>query len=388
MPQSHPSDPGIPGPSNKSVESLRSRLPEDIQSLKPPLRLIFWELTSACNLHCVHCRAVPAERRSPDELAFDEASVFLRELSSFAKPVVVISGGEPLIRPDIFRIASLASSLGLAVALATNATLVTPDTAREIKKSGIRRVSVSFDGATSETHDNFRRVPGAFEKAWCGVEYLKQEGIPFQVNTTISKHNVDELAAILDMAITRGAVALHVFLLVPAGCAKDIPASEMLSAVDYERVLGWVYERSKDSPIPIKPTCAPHYFRIVHQRARKEGFERVTETHSLDAVTKGCLAGTSVCFISSKGEVYPCGYLPVSAGNIRKRDFKQIWEKAEVFRLLRDEENLKGKCGCCEFRRVCMGCRARAYGMTGDFLAGEPFCSYKPKRKTTSRPDV
>jgi radical SAM protein with 4Fe4S-binding SPASM domain len=223
-------------------------------------------------------------------------------------------------------------------------------------------------------------VPGAFEAAWRGIENAKAAGLPFQINTTVSKHNIDEIPDILDLAIKRGAVALHIFLLVPTGCGKEIADEEMIDPGEYERVLNWFYERSKDAGIALKATCAPHYFRIVRQRAKAEGVQPPTHSHGHDAMTKGCLAGSGVCFVSHKGEVYPCGYLPVSAGNVRLQDFKSIWEDAEVFRVLRDEDNLQGKCGDCEYRRVCMGCRARAYACTGNYLAPEPYCVYEPKR--------
>lgn len=344
-------------------------------------RLVFWELTTACNLKCIHCRAVPTEKRSPDELSTSEARVLIDQIASFAKPVIVLSGGEPLVRADVFEIASYAKSKELPVALATNGTLITPKIAQAIKESGIRRVSVSIDGPDAASHDRFRQAYGSFDAALQGIEYLKRDGIPFQINTTVTKQNVDQIPAILKLAVSRGAAALHIFLLVPTGCGKEIADDEMIEPAEYERVLNWLYDRSKDSKINLKATCAPHYFRIIHQRARTEGAKIASETHGFEAMTKGCLAGSGVCFVSSKGEVYPCGYLPISAGNIRQAHFKDIWDNAEVFRRLRDEDNLHGKCGYCEFRRICMGCRARAYALTGDYLAPEPYCIYEPRKR-------
>ena len=341
-------------------------------------RLVFWELTSACNLKCIHCRACPAEERSPDELSTEEGMRLIDQIVSFAKPVLVLSGGEPLVRPDLFEIAKYGASSGLRIALATNGTLVTPEIARKAKESGIQRVSVSIDGPDAESHDGFRCVPGCFEAAWQGVENFKAAGMPFQINTTVTKHNVESLPEILDLAVERGAAALHVFLLVPAGCGKEIADDEMITPEEYERVLNWLYDRSKDSQIGLKATCAPHYFRVMRQRAHAEGSKIAVETHGFEAMTKGCLAGSGVCFVSHAGEVYPCGYLPISAGNVRERHFREIWEDAEVFRILRDDANLRGKCGYCEYRRVCMGCRARAYGCTGDYLGPEPYCVYEP----------
>jgi len=341
-------------------------------------RLVFWETTTACNLKCIHCRACPVEQRSPDDLTTEEGRRLIEQIASFSKPVLVLSGGEPLVRPDIFEFAAHASSLGLRVALATNGTLVTPEVARKAMDAGVQRVSISIDGPDASLHDSFRRVPGCFEAAWRGAETFKAAGMPFQINTTVTRHNIASLPEILDLAVERGAAALHLFLLVPAGCGKEIADEEMIAPDEYERVLHWLYDRSKDSKIALKATCAPHYFRVMRQRARAEGAPITAETHGFEAMTKGCLAGSAVCFVSHAGEVYPCGYLPVSAGNVRKQHFREIWENAEVFRVLRDENNLHGKCGYCEFRRVCMGCRARAYGCTGDYLGAEPYCVYQP----------
>lgn len=344
-------------------------------------RLVFWETTTACNLKCVHCRACPVEERPPDDLTLEESKTLVDQIASFARPVLVLSGGEPLVRPDVFEIASYANESGLRVALATNGTLVTPEIARKILESGIQRVSISIDGATAESHDSFRRLPGAFDCAWEGVERIRAEGVPFQVNTTVTRHNIDEIPQILELAKKRGAVALHMFLLVPTGCGKEIADDEMIRPDEYERVLNWFYDRSKDAGIGLKATCAPHYFRVMRQRAKEEGIRITPETHGFEATTKGCLAGSAVCFVSHVGEIYPCGYLPVSAGNIRRENFRDIWENAKVFEDLRDEDNLRGKCGCCEYRRVCMGCRARAYGTTGSYLDPEPYCVYEPKAR-------
>ncbi|HET6457245.1 MAG TPA: heme b synthase [Armatimonadota bacterium] len=349
-------------------------------------RLVFWELTSACNLKCIHCRACPIDQRSPEDLTTEEGKTLIEQIASFAKPVLVLSGGEPLVRPDVFQLAEYGTSQGLRVALATNGTLVTPEVARQIKDSGIQRVSVSIDGASAKSHDAFRGTLGAFDDAWLGIENIKAAGVPFQINTTVTKHNIAEIPDILSLAIERGAVALHMFLLVPTGCGKEIADDEMIEPQEYERVLNWFYDRSKDVKIGLKATCAPHYFRIMRQRAKEEGIRITPETHGFEAMTKGCLAGSAVCFVSHKGEVYPCGYLPVSAGNVGTQHFKDIWESAEVFRVLRDEDNLHGKCGYCEFRRVCMGCRARAYGYTGNYLDPEPYCVYEPRRTKNDEP--
>ena len=343
-------------------------------------RLIFWETTAACNLKCIHCRASALDFRSPDDLSTEESFALLDSIASFAQPVMVLSGGEPLVRDDIYDIVSHGTSLGLRIVLATNGTMLTPEAARRLKEVGIRRISVSIDGASAGTHDAFRRQQGAFDAALAGIENSKAAGIPFQINTSITRHNLAEVPDILDLAVRIGTVALHIFLLVPTGCGKEIADEEMITPQQYEDILNWFYDKSKEVPISLKATCAPHYFRIMRQRAAQEGVKITPQTHGFEATTKGCLAGTGVCFISQKGDVYPCGYLPVLAGSVRKTPFPEIWNESELFRVLRDESLLEGKCGPCEFRNVCGGCRARAYAETGNFLTEEPYCAFTPYR--------
>ncbi|MDD5617107.1 MAG: heme b synthase [Candidatus Methanoperedens sp.] len=346
--------------------------------LKPP-RLIAWELTNACNLACIHCRASAIIDPTPDELSTAEARHFVDELVEY-KPIIILTGGEPLLRSDVYDIAKYASGHGLRVVLATNGTLLTPDIAKKLKDAGIQRVSISIDGSTKETHDNFRGETGAFEAALRGIDILKNAGLSFQINTTITKRNLTEIPNIYELALTLGASALHIFLLVPTGRGEEIE-SEEIPPEEYERVLNWFYDKSRTSRIQLKATCAPHYFRIMRQRTKAEGIKITRETHGLEAMTKGCLGGSGFCFVSSTGNVYPCGYLPALAGNIRQKPFKMIWEKSKVFNDLRDPGKLKGKCGDCEYRAVCGGCRARAYAATGDYLDEEPYCVYVPPKK-------
>lgn len=343
-------------------------------------RLIFWETTTACNLKCIHCRASAADYRSPEDLTFEESTRLLDQIACFANPVIVLSGGEPLVREDIFDIAAYGTMLGLRMVLATNGTLVTPNVATRMVDAGIQRISVSIDGPNASSHDHFRRVTGAFDEALAGIENAKNAGLPFQINTTITKQNIDDIPEILNLAVDMGAVALHIFLLVPTGCGKEIADEEMIAPGQYEEVLNWFYDKTKEVKIGLKATCAPHYFRIMRQRAAQEGMAITPETHGFEAMTKGCLAGTGVCFVSHKGEVFPCGYLPVEAGNVRDTPFPEIWRDSELFKVLRNESLLEGKCGPCEFKSVCGGCRARAYAETGNYLTEEPYCTYTPYR--------
>jgi heme b synthase len=343
------------------------------------LRLVFWETTAGCNLECAHCRRIDvASSLMKNDLTFEESCRMIDGLLEVGRPILVLSGGEPLFRPDIFDIARYATGKGLIVALATNGTLVTPDVARKVKDSGIQRVSISLDGLGA-THDQLRKLPGSYDMAIRGMKALQDAGMPVQINCTIARHNVHQVKEIYQNAIGLGAVALHIFMLVPVGCGVTIAEDQMLAPEVYEDVLSWFYEVSKEKKIETKATCAPHYFRIMRQKAKEEGIQITPQTHGMAAMTKGCLAGSAICFISHKGEVFPCGYLPVEAGNIHKDRFKDIWESSEVFANLRDPDALKGKCGVCEYKKVCEGCRARAfYEKNGDYMEEEPYCTYEP----------
>ncbi|MCW5979266.1 MAG: radical SAM protein [Bryobacteraceae bacterium] len=347
-------------------------------------RLVFWELTTGCNLRCIHCRASATELMSPQDLSYSECCHVVDEIAEYAPLILVLSGGEPLWRRDVFDIARRAKSKGLRVALATNGTLVDEAMALRIHDAGIERVSISLDGADHATHDTFRGHQGAFHSAIRGIKCLNELGVSTQINTTVSRHNEHQLPDILKLAQDLDVDAFHMFLLVPVGCGLTIQDEQAVTGADAERILNWFYERSLDSRLELKATCAPHYYRIMRQRraeSRRAG-ESVPELarEGMHAVTKGCLAGAAVCFVSHQGEVYPCGYLPVSAGNLRHDRFRDVWENAPIFQQLRDTGNLEGKCGICEYKNVCMGCRARAYGMTGDYLGEEPFCIYEPKQ--------
>jgi radical SAM protein with 4Fe4S-binding SPASM domain len=374
------------------------------------LRLVFWETTKACNLSCRHCRAVPQRSLGPRELTTRRAFDLIDDIAKVAKPVMVLSGGEPLFRPDLFDIGEYGVETGFRMALATNGTLVNERIAAHIADAGFSRVAISLDGALADTHDRFRGLLGSHDLALRGLRNLRAEGVSVQINSTIAKHNVTELPKLLELALSIGADALHLFMLVPVGCGLEIAPAEMLPADEYERVLHWFDEQSKDCPIDLKATCAPHYYRIRAQRIEDERSRGdLTSTfiapgtkakaapaftshtgashpphgahghgQALSAMTRGCLAGTSVCFISNEGAVYPCGYLPVGAGDTRVQKFADIWNQSPVFRDLRDPDALDGKCGVCRYQSLCGGCRARAYAATGSFLAEEPFCSYQP----------
>lgn len=345
------------------------------------LRLVAWETTRNCNLACMHCRASATRGPFAAELDTRASMHLLDQIAEVAKPIVILTGGEPLLRPDIFEIATYGTARGLRMVMAPNGTLITKALAREMAKAGIKRISVSLDGATKTSHDRFRGVEGAFDGAVRGIKMAKDAGLEFQINTTITKINLNEIPQIQELAIELGAVAHHVFLLVPTGRGKYIVDQE-ISAAEYERTLNWFYDQRAKTPLQLKATCAPHYYRILRQRAKQDGTSVTFKTHGLDAVTRGCLGGTGFCFVSHRGTVQPCGFLDVNCGNVTRTSFVDIWQRSAVFLSLRNYKKLKGKCGKCEFVSVCGGCRARAYEATGDFLAEEPLCSYHPAALT------
>ncbi|MEW6118045.1 MAG: radical SAM protein [Nitrospirota bacterium] len=341
---------------------------------------IAWEITRRCNLKCVHCRSSSElEIKGHPDFSLEEAFRIIDDIASYAKPVVVLSGGEPLLRKDVFEIAKYGTEKGLRMCLATNGTLVTDDICAKIKASGIRMVSMSLDGSTAEVHDNFRNEKGAFNGTVNAAKLFKKNGIEFLFNSSFTKRNQEEIPKVYKLAKELGATAWYMFMIVPTGRGEEI-MNELISKEDYEKILDWHYRMEKgESDILVRPTCAPHYYRVVLQKQKEEGakFERRTLKFSTGG-SKGCLAGQLICLIDVDGNVLPCSYFPKSAGNIRQQSFKDIWEHSELFKDMRNFKGYKGRCGSCEYVNVCGGCRARAYSIHGDYLAEEPFCSYVP----------
>jgi len=366
MKQQHPKTEGHPPHSRPKAQ-------------QSTLRLVAWETTRNCNLSCIHCRASATTGPHSGELDTAEAFRLLDQIADVGDPIVILTGGEPLLRKDIFDIAAYGTAKGLRMVMAPNGTLITEAVAKKLIDSGIKRISISLDGATPQSHDSFRKVDGAFDGAVAAMKIAKKAGLDFQVNTTITKTNLEEIPKIQELAVSLGAVAHHIFLLVPTGRGKYIVDKE-INAAEYEETLNWFYDQRDKTPLELKATCAPHYYRILRQRAGKEGKSVSFDTHGLDAVTRGCLGGIGFCFVSHRGDVQPCGFLAANCGNVRRQSFADIWHHAEVFKNLRNFDKLKGKCNPCEFKRVCGGCRARAYEATGDYLAEEPLCSYLPRK--------
>lgn len=314
------------------------------------------------------------------ELSTGEVFKIMDNIAKAYSPIIVLTGGEPLYRADIFDIASYAASKGLKVALATNGTLIDEKMAKKIKDSGVARVAISIDGGDASVHDSFRAIPGSFNAALNGLRNVQKAGVETQINSTIAKHNVHQVADIFNLALNMKVNALHYFMLVPVGCGVTIADSEMLSPDRYEQVLNWMYDQLiVHKEMELKATCAPHYYRIIRQRAKQDGIKLNLKTHGMAAVTRGCLAGSAVAFISRLGIVQPCGYLPVAAGDLKTQTFEDVWEHSGVFANMRDSSMLKGKCGACEYKVVCAGCRARAYYQTSNYLDEEPYCIYEPE---------
>lgn len=345
------------------AEEEKGRRGEGGVSSDWPLRMVAWELTRNCNLNCLHCRARSDSGPHGNELDLPACKRIIDEILAFSSPTVILTGGEPLLRPDIFEIIEYGRTKGLRMVMAINGTLLTPAKARRLKDAGIIRISMSLDGKDALSHDGFRQVEGSFQSVMAAAAMLREVDLPFQINTTVTRMNLSDLDEIRHLVRQIGAVAWHVFLLVPVGRGEGLRGEE-LNAVMYEDVLQWLYSVEKEGSLEIKVTCAPHYYRIVKQKG---------ETPK----SAGCLAGKSFLFISNLGIAQPCGYLEVSAGDVRRDGVEEVWEKSPVFRTIRDLKAYRGKCGGCSFLKICGGCRARALQLKGDMLEEEPYCSYR-----------
>lgn len=343
-------------------------------------RLIAWEITRRCHLQCRHCRASSRDQPYDEELSRHEIKRTLENIASFSKPIIILTGGEPMLREDLYDIASHGKGLGLTMVMAPCGRLVTPDAIRSMQASGIARISLSIDGSTAASHDDFRGRQGSFDDAIRAARVAHDLGMPFQINTTITKANAHEIEDILALAIALGAVSFHPFLLVPTGRGSHLAHLEP-SPDEYETLLRKIKQLSRDTGISVKPTCAPHSFRIQrHSRGNTAPF---------DSSGRGCMGGTGFAFLSHIGRVQICGFLDIACGDLRTSayNFETIWTTSEVFQRLRTPEAYKGKCGICEYHAVCGGCRARAYAWTGDYMHPDPSCVYEPRNTSLSPRD-
>jgi AdoMet-dependent heme synthase len=349
--------------------------------------LVIWELTQACDLACVHCRACAVEKRHPLELTTAEGFRLLQEIHSFGEPLMVFTGGDPLKRPDLFDLLNESVRLGLRTTVTPSATpLLTPEAIERIHKCGVARMAISLDGPDAESHDGFRRVDGSFERTILALEYAQRIGLQTQVNTTVSRHNVSRLGEIAQWVERCGARLWSVFFLVPTGRAI---ALEDLTAKEYEEVFAYLYGLSKTVPFDIKTTEAQHYRRYVAQQRKAEGVSGGMRQAPPEVIQRqaGINDGKGFVFVSHTGEIYPSGFLPVSAGNVRRDSLAAIYRESPLFRSLRDASRLEGKCGVCEYRNLCGGSRSRSYALTGNMMAEEARCVYSPAQKpiTSSR---
>jgi len=328
--------------------------------------IISWNTTNACNMHCAHCYR-DAGCRAEDELSTAEGKKMLTEIARAGFKIMIFSGGEPLLRPDIIELVQHASNLGLRPVFGTNGTLITPEMAVKLKAAGTMGVGISLDSLDAEKHDRFRDFPHAWEGAVRGMRNCRAAGLPFQIHTTVMDWNASELEAITDFAVAEKAVAHHFFFLVPTGRAATIEA-ESLRAEAYEDVLTRIMKKQQTVDIELKPTCAPQFLRIAAQMGMKTRFRR------------GCLAGTAYCIVSPRGKVQPCAYLNMEIGDVRRQPFDEIWRTSEVLQRLRTMD-YTGGCGSCDYKRACGGCRARAaYYHEGDYMAEEPWCLYHGRK--------
>jgi putative heme d1 biosynthesis radical SAM protein NirJ2 len=316
-------------------------------------------------MYCEHCYR-DAGAKASDELNTEEGKALIDEIAKAGFKIMVFSGGEPLMREDIFELVSHARSRELRPVFGSNGTLITPEVARKLKESGAMAMGISLDSVDPFKHDKFRSTIGGWEGAVEGMRNCRGAGLPFQIHTTVVDWNYNEVEELTDFAVSIGAMAHHVFFLVPTGRAVNIE-QESLRAEQYEELLHRIMKKQQQVDIELKPTCAPQFMRIAKQMGMKMRF------------TKGCLAGTSYCIISPTGDVQPCAYLNTKVGNVRETPFSEIWKNNEVFNRLRNE-NPQGGCGSCGYNKICGGCRARANYYHGDYMAEEPWCVYHGRK--------
>lgn len=357
----------------------------------PELRLVALEVTRSCPLSCRHCRGDSLSGEYENELTLTEIEKIFDNISTFATPIIIITGGEALTRPDIFDIARKSSSRGFRTVLATCGQLLDDQTALNLIENGISRISISLDGASAEKHDSFRGVPGAFVSAVKAMDTARRNGLEFQVNSTITVLNIGEIETLYRLSLDKGASGFHPFLLVPMGRGASL-TDIALSPEEYEKALVKIAGIASNSPIEIKPTCAPHYSRVIRQTGNTAALKN-THGHSVSSSGTqskdnsprfgGCIGGKHFAFVSHRGKVQLCGFLETEAGDLRENgmDFKSVWESSELFLKIRDVDSYKGKCGVCGYRYLCGGCRARAYYLNGDYTAEEPDCIHLPHIK-------
>jgi len=345
--------------------------------------IAIWEVTQACDLACVHCRASAQPERHPEELTTAEGKELIDQIASWKVPVFVLTGGDPIKRPDLFELIRYARTVGVRVSLTPSATpLLTRDVVVRLKEAGLARLAVSMDGASAATHDAFRGLSGSFARTLDAVRWANEVDLPVQINTTFSRRNIGEIDQIVSLMEELRIALWSVFFLVPTGRGK---LNDLLSAEEFEGVFEKLHQLSRSATFDIKTTEAQHYRRFVLQNKvaeKRSGImpsEARVSKDEIGRAPRGLNDGKGFVFISHKGEVFPSGFLPLSAGSIREQPLETIYRESPLFRNLRDVSQLEGKCGACEFKQICGGSRARAYALTGNPLGEEPCCAYVPK---------
>jgi len=328
-------------------------------------RLIAFEATGRCRFQCRHCRA-SAGAAGGEDLTTDSCRRVLSAIADCGPCTLILTGGEPMERPDILDLIRHGKDAGLHMVMATCGYLIDDRTIVQLKEAGIEALSFSLDGAAADTHDLFRQAKGAFDAVVRASDLARKAGVRFQINTTISRINVGEVIAIAELAERLGASCFNPFILVPTGRGADL-ADQLLDPVEYETLLNELLRIQRQSRIALRVTCGPQFTRVVRQSNAEK---RVGVVH-------GCMGGREFGFVSRRGDVQACGFLDVPAGNLVRNgfDFRAIWERSDLFRALRDRQNVTGKCRLCPYLETCGGCRARAFAACGDFLASDPICT-------------
>ncbi|MEM4243423.1 MAG: radical SAM protein [Candidatus Bathyarchaeia archaeon] len=344
--------------------------------------VLSWNFTRKCNLKCAHCYINATTQELADELTTEESKRLIDQICEVSRPLLILSGGEPLLRPDVYEIIRYGASKGLKMGLGSNGSLIDDAAARRLKEAGIETVSISLDSHIPAQHDEFRGVAGSWEKAVGAIKALRENGVLVQVNTTVTQQNYDQIDDIMALAESLGVENFHLFFLVPTGRGAKIAD---ISPAKYEGMIKTAFAKAARHKLNVRPSCAPQFMRI----AKDMGLD-------MRQWIRGCIAGLYYCRVYANGDVTPCPYLPIKLGNVREKSFKEIWFGTNMFRALRDFNALKGKCGVCEYKAACGGCRARAYGLSsdfidycgdlhepsevkGDYLAEDPWCVYQPK---------
>ena len=356
--------------------------------------IVIWETTQACDLSCVHCRACAQPQRNPFELSTAEARGLIDQIAEMKVPVFVLTGGDPLKRPDIHELVQYAHQRGVHTSMTPSATpLLTKEAIAGLKQDGLARLAVSLDGLTAEIHDAFRRVPGSYQWTLDAIRWARELGLPVQINTTITRRNFDDFDSMVQLLETLDIVLWSVFFLVPTGRGQT---ADLVTAEEFETIFEKLYQTSARVKFDIKTTEAQHYRRFLLQRRAEERRQGLASARTSVAAAqafpaalggdgiarapRGLNDGKGFVFVSHVGDVFPSGFLPLAAGNIRKQRLADLYRDSPLFRALRDTSQLQGKCGVCEFKDICGGSRARAYALTGNAMTEELCCVYQPRR--------